>query len=475
MKTPLLNLLLYIGFFGYSIYFFGLIGWLQPLPLLIFGLITLRLFFTLSLPPFKAFIPSKPLEIWLIRLLLLQLGLNFLGVFVPETSFDALWYHLPESQVYATTGLIQPIPELLYSTLPRLGEMYFTFALLLGHLQATKLASFFFSLLYLATAYLLARYFLSRPLSLLVILILNSFPLIAWQSTAAYVDLPSAVFQLASLITLLSFFSSSPHFYSPRLLFLSATFAGLALGVKIQSLLHLVAILPILLVSKQKALVTIGYLLVTIIIASPWYLDNFFSAGHPFYPLNLASKQQDQLTHASVATITQWLYRQTLSSPLILWDLGTNYVHQLSPIIALLLPFLLLATKNLSLSLRSRPFLLYLFTHLFFWHFIPPPEARYLLGALPPLIILLIKAVTLTPKNFAFQKNLTLIACGLSLVITFALRLFASFRYIPLLIGQISLQDYLKSQTTPFNRDLVEKFYSGYWSHYHYPSPPSVK
>ena len=54
---------------------------------------------------------KKP-EKLLLFIVIAQFTINAQGLFIPETSFDALWYHLPEAQVYTSTGSIRPIPPL---------------------------------------------------------------------------------------------------------------------------------------------------------------------------------------------------------------------------------------------------------------------------------------------------------------------------------------------------------------------------
>jgi hypothetical protein len=102
------------------------------------------------------------------------------------------------------------------------------------------------------------------------------------------------------------------------------------------------------------------------------------------------------------------------------------------------------------------------------WWFMPPPESRYLLGTLPVLVILLIYAVTALQKNYAAIQQLAMLGIIMSILLTTSIRLAASTKYIPLLTGRITREQYIQSQTTDFNRDIIEKYYSGHWLNYRY-------
>lgn len=457
-----ISLLLSIGVAGIFVYMVGKWGMLTPLA----AQIIVAALFLRAISLLRQFSPRilgfSNLEKVFIFILFLQFNLNFIGLLVPETAFDALWYHLPEAQVYQSTGHIQKIPELLYSTMPRLGEMYLTLAMFAHSFVVVKLISFLACILYLVACYLVSRLFLSRPLSLLVMVIVNSFPLVAWQSASAYIDLPRAVFELGSIYCLVQFFKLK----QPTWFLNSALLTGFALSIKMQSFIHLFATIVVVLYFSKSIKLVACFLLLVALVTSPWYLDNFLSSGHPLYPLNLPSKQIDQLQHAGTNSPSVWISHQLLRLPLLPVELGLNPREQLSPIIMFLLPLLIWQFKSVVQKLF--PLIPYLFITLVLWYFIPPPESRYLLGSLPILIILLIYSVISLPEKYMALKSLSLVACFLSLLLTFSIRLAASYKYLPLLTGQITPKQYLNSQTTDFNRDIMTKYYSGYWLKYHY-------
>jgi 4-amino-4-deoxy-L-arabinose transferase-like glycosyltransferase len=342
----LISIVLWLGLGGLAAYVAGLFSLLNsPITLLILLVLTIKIISKIRQHTIIVN-PLTNLEKALLVIICLQLAFHGLGVFIPETSFDALWYHLPEASVYNSTGKIAKIPDLLYSTMPRLGEMYLALAMFSHKEVVVKVVSYLISILFIITCFLVARFFLSRPQSLLIVLILLSFPLIGWQSTAAYIDLTRALFELASLYCLLRFLSDYRAIrlaINPWFLY-SALLTGFALSTKIHSLIHLsvMTLLLFLFLIKNNSfkislLLVSCYLIIAGVIASPWYLDNYLNSGHPLYPLNLQEKRLDQLNHAGSNNSFEWVSSQLIHLPLIPVYLS-HPRQQLSPLILFLFP-----------------------------------------------------------------------------------------------------------------------------------------
>jgi hypothetical protein len=469
----ILDLLLVLGITGQWLHLLGMINQIKlyhlvPLSLLAIYKITVCI---REKQEFNISALSRPEKV-LIAIVCLQIGFNSLGILVPETAFDALWYHLPQALVYAQTGSVQPIPELLYSTMPRLGEMYYTIGFLVNQSSiASKTVSFIASLLYLVLSYALARQYLTRPYSLIAVAIINSQVVLAWQAASGYVDIHRAVFELAALSCLALFAGKSDR----RWLFLAGGFTGLALSVKMLALTSFIAGLILIslhaIKNKYSLQALVKYLLIfsatVLIVALPWYLVNFLETGNPFYPTNLVEKQVDQLTHAGATSRSRWLTGQLVGLPLLPWKLTFQGTGVLTSALLILLPFLVWQLKN-NLS-HHLPLLSYITCSLVLWWFIPPPESRYLLATIPPLIIMSLWSLNQLKPQFRLLKITAITSLLIGITINFSVRIGASTKFIPYLSGQISKYEYIKSQTTNFNRTIVEKFYSGYWSNYHYP------
>lgn len=470
------RLLLWLGILGTGIYLVGLLGWLKVWIIIPLSLPVIGYSVQYVKNSFTHFSRMGRGEKLIIVGLISQFILYSLGLFVPETSFDAVWYHIPLAEVYASTGRIAQIPELLYSTMPRLGEMYFVLGFLLHSPLIIKFISLLFSLLFSLLTYHLSRQYLTRFWSLLTTLVVNSLYVIAWQSTAGYVDLTRAVFELAALLSLIVLFSSKLQNLKSLIhgIFISSLFTGFALSVKFQAVIFFIALLVFLILSLKrigyslfKILILVTcYLLLSFAVASPWYIDNYRSTGHAFYPLNLPAKQLDQLTHAGAVSSLDWLSSQTIHLPLLFWDLSVNPAQQLTPLILILLPFLF-NKKIIRVHLALYAFIL---VFLILWWFLPPPESRYALSVIPPLIALEFLAATSLPARYHYLKRWTIIFALITVGLNYSLRLAASAKFVPLLTGHITSQQYIDSQTTDFNRDIMQKYYSGYWQNYRYPT-----
>jgi len=254
-------------------------------------------------------------------------------------------------------------------------------------------------ILFISLSYQFARLLLPRLSALLSTAAINSSFIIAWQSTAGYVDISRAIFELAALITLIKYQKHN----NSKLILLAAIFFGFALSVKIQATIALVAILVYLFATRFPKKHVLTFVSTIIVTASIWYLYNWLYTGNFLYPLNLITKQTDQLTHAGASSPMGWFIHQTFTLPKIIWDISFNYSRLLTPIITLLLP---IAWINRNFLFKKQlPLLLYSVCYLLLWWYLPPPENRYLIGLLPALTVLILYAVIHLPPKFKSIKT----------------------------------------------------------------------
>src|SRR4030043_1547860 len=110
--------------------------------------------------------------ILIIVLLISQALVNLMGVFGPELSFDALWYHLTLPKIYLTWGRIFYLPSglLYYSASPQLVEMLFIPALKFLGSWGPKLVHYLFGIGAIIVAYKIYRKFISVKYSLVACL-----------------------------------------------------------------------------------------------------------------------------------------------------------------------------------------------------------------------------------------------------------------------------------------------------------------
>ena len=102
------------------------------------------------------------------------------------------------------------------------------------------------------------------------------------------------------------------------------------------------------------------------------------------------------------------------------------------------------------------------------WWFTPPPENRYLISLIAPLIIILLYSVTHLSHKLKPIKTASFIGIITIILINLTIRAYFTHQRLPVILGLQSKQDYINSQTTDFNRDIIEKYYSNYWQDYKY-------
>jgi len=130
---------------------------------------------------------------------------HLVQVFVPETGFDALWYHLPIVKAMVENRGLVYLPNLYQSVNPLFADLFFALGyVVLGDL-GTKIVAYLFALGLMVVSYLLARKYLNRNWSLLLITLVSTFQVVSWQSASFYIDLAKAFFEITALLFLFSF------------------------------------------------------------------------------------------------------------------------------------------------------------------------------------------------------------------------------------------------------------------------------
>ena len=75
-----------------------------------------------------------------VRMLFVLLALLYaVPIVLPEVGFDALWYHLPITEVFVHTHVLAFIPELYQSAMPRLGSLMFAPSYVVGGVFGVKI------------------------------------------------------------------------------------------------------------------------------------------------------------------------------------------------------------------------------------------------------------------------------------------------------------------------------------------------
>ena len=215
---------------------------------------------------------------------------------VPPVSRDALTHHLAVPKLYIEHGGIVEIPYIPFSYYPMNLDILYILPLYFGNDILPKLIHYTFALL---TAGLIYRY-LQQKLDTLYAgvgaLIFLTIPVILKLSITVYVDLGLVFFMTAALIWLFKWLEAGLQF---RHLVISAIFCGLGLGTKYNGLVGLfilVLLVPYAYIhaaegGKRKKMqvkaigYTASYLIVALLVFSPWMVRNMIWKGNPIYPL----------------------------------------------------------------------------------------------------------------------------------------------------------------------------------------------
>ena len=222
-------------------------------------------------------------------LILVLVGvMTFLECLAPETSQDALVYHLAIPDIYIRNGGFEYVPGNFFANFPQNMEMLFTLGLML---DGSSLAAYYHWLLGLFTALAVAA--LARQISggkggILSATVFATIPTVALIATWSYVDLGLVFFEVVAVLAFLRWWNNG----SLGWLFFAAINTGLAAGCKYTggAIGILIGIAIFFEGAKQRrklkeSLVFITlFSVVSLSIVSPWYIKNFVYTGNPIYP-----------------------------------------------------------------------------------------------------------------------------------------------------------------------------------------------
>ncbi|KAB2891580.1 MAG: phospholipid carrier-dependent glycosyltransferase [Desulfobulbaceae bacterium] len=359
---------------------------------------------------------------------------------VPPTDRDSLTHHLFIPKLYIQQGGIHEIPDIAFSYYPMNLELLYLIPLSFGNDIIPKYIHFLFALL---TALLIYRFLKPRTstnIALFGSLLLLSTPIVVKLSTTAYVDLGLMFFSTASLLLILRWLESD----AKRHLILAGICCGLAAGTKyngIVSIIVLSLLLPIFSIHRQnrapgsdrKALAAgCIFLLCALLTFSPWMVRNFIWTGNPIYPLHdtlfnsVTSHNTHSISEAAPSdspspTMNPFVFRrlayqepwwQTMLLPVRFFFEGRDddpryFDGKLNPFLLILPLLAFLYPPTTRQARHKRQFLMAFSLLLFLFTFFQQvPRIRYIIGVVPPLVLL---------SAYGLHQTLSASAAGTSL------------------------------------------------------------
>lgn len=373
---------------------------------------------------------------------------HLVQVFVPETGFDALWYHLPVVKAMVENKGLVYLPNLYQSVNPLFADLYFALGYLLIGDLGTKLVAYLFSLGLMFVSYLLARKYLNKNWAVLLITLVSTFQVVAWQSASFYVGLAKGFFEISSLLFLFSFLFEGSLIVKDnnkednKFLLIS----GLLFGASLASKLFSIFLLPVYLFlvyifsSDNKIRKTLYFLLSSLLLPLPFYLFAYFKTGHPFYSLIIHLEKLHEIGGNS--NIFLYILDRSIKLPLSILELFTTRDY-VSFIFLIFLPIIIYYHKRLFIK-RNLFLLIFSVYQYLLWWYLPPQSSRYAVSGFIVLTILYFKIVSdfvVTKKQFFWSVVLTIL---LSIIINFAPRMIVNNRSFKYILGNQTKQQYLE-------------------------------
>ncbi len=228
--------------------------------------------------------------------LLIVLVIGYIGVLaaVPPVDRDALTHHLFVPRLYLEHGGIHELSHIPFSYYPMNLDLLYLIPLAFGNDIAPKFIHFVFALV---TGVMIFRYLRQRTDTThawMGALFFLTLPIIVRLSSTVYVDLGLICFFFAALLYLFKWIESG---FTMRPLIISGIFCGLALGTKYNGLVGLFLLglfVPFVYArmnpkTRHASLKAAGYgavfILVSLVVFSPWMIRNMAWTGNPVYPL----------------------------------------------------------------------------------------------------------------------------------------------------------------------------------------------
>ncbi len=359
---------------------------------------------------------------------------------VPPVSRDALTHHLSIPKLYLKHGGIYEIPGIIFSYYPMNLELLYVIPLYFQNDIAAKYIHFLFALLTALFIYKFLQENIGKLYGLLGALLFLTIPIIIKLSITAYVDLGLIFFSWMCIYFILKWFSCR---FKIRYLIFSALFCGLALGTKYNALLLLLimgTMIPFFYsITRNKALAQNDitrknrnslsglfyggtFILVALIIFSPWMIRNYHWKKNPIYPLynswfnpNKSAKTGSATNHFKTRRgVYHESFLESALVPVRIFFQGRDDTPQyfdgkLNPCLLILPLFALWKRKKRDIFLvEAHKKILFVFPVLFilFVLFTTDMRIRYIAPAIPPLVVLsmfglarLIEALSVLPRK----------------------------------------------------------------------------
>ncbi len=503
--SPLTRLLLFVtlGYLvlAYLLLGLGLLGYLQPVPVLVMlgivllvGLTAFRKLYqdlcTVTSNIRRALLTSPARWLYWFLLLFIVASLPVALASPADLDWDGLAQHLAMAKKWVEAGRIIPLWYDHHSQFPATLQMLYALALLWRGAIAAKLFHFGFGLIALGAVFVLTRRHLSRSAAPWAAVILASTPVFSWLMGAAYVDLSVVACVLLSVHFFLEWISSG----AVRDAALSGLLAGAAMAFKMQGIPYfgLLLIFALYIAWRHRRQETQRWRAVAIfaavglLVASPWYIKSWVITGNPVYPFaynifggkQWSAQQADWYRHhqlqfgvgelpsQEVLDVLPW-YKRTFVGPrqplrllLAPFHLTLNppsftdpvlpvtaiMFFSIGPLYLIFTPMLLAFSKRASKS----KWLLILFGLLWIWWLYSMQQSRYLLPTMALLAPAAAYALRRCTQHKGLLRGTTFAVVATWLVIIMLIKMISLSIALPVVAGTVSREQYLADSLAPY-------------------------
>ncbi|MBU0579366.1 glycosyltransferase family 39 protein, partial [Patescibacteria group bacterium] len=224
---------------------------------------------------------QKLLEKTVIAFLILIWLSHLVQVFTPEVGFDAVLYHLPVVKAILEQKKLVFIPDLYQSVNPLWSDLIFGMGFFFAKELGSKIVAYLFGLAFIVSSYILSRKFLNKFWSLVAVLIISTFQVVAWQSSSFYVDVAKAFWEISSLIILIKWRDKQQQ----KWLIISALLFGASLATKLFSLFLLPVFLCLVFIWSKRDRISqiLKFLIGLLVLPLPFYLFTYLKTGDLFF------------------------------------------------------------------------------------------------------------------------------------------------------------------------------------------------
>jgi 4-amino-4-deoxy-L-arabinose transferase-like glycosyltransferase len=283
------------GVVGLAVLFFGLLGWLRPVPIASLIAICIvssrrswaRLYqlTTDGLQSLTLTRENLPAITYLCLIVFL-----IVRAAAPPTAADELIYHLPVPKAFVEQGRIYPVFDNSFGNLPFLIHMIYVLCLLAGSDIAARLFSLFLAVGTSLAIYGFCNRYLTRLIAALAMFAFFGAGMVTEVATTSRIDVSLAGMLFLCTYSMVNHLDTKQHGW----LWVSALLAGFSLGIKQTAFIWLAFIgvmylVERLVVNRNPAMAVvrsgIAYALLAVAIASPWYIKNYLWFHNPNYPL----------------------------------------------------------------------------------------------------------------------------------------------------------------------------------------------